>query len=141
MTGNLAAGRSAGRQTFSTRQSSAGGVPSGAASPGNGSCAQSLPYARAGFAPVHGLTGCGGRQRSSPTGGAAYGMPLNELTPASTAPSSIPLATLTCSVPARIGSVAETAAAIVTANATVSLCSIVAPSFESAGLGHLAVHA
>lgn len=31
--------------------------------------------------PSQGMTGSGGRQRSGPTGGAAYGMPLNTTTP------------------------------------------------------------
>ena len=71
MTGSFAAARWAGRHTFSTRQSSEGGVPSGAASPGNGSCAQSWPYSVVVFTSDHGVTGCGGRQRRFPTGGAA----------------------------------------------------------------------
>lgn len=36
------------------------------------------PYRRAIFTPSQGCTGCGGRHRSSPTGGLAYGIPLQE---------------------------------------------------------------
>ncbi len=54
MTGSAALVFSAGRQTFRTRQSSLGSVPSGAASLGNGFCTQSWPYAVAVFTPVHG---------------------------------------------------------------------------------------
>jgi addiction module HigA family antidote len=35
---------------------------------------------------VHFATGCGGRHRRSPTGGAANGMPLKEATPSATTP-------------------------------------------------------
>ena len=37
-------------------------------------------------APVHGAAGWGGRHRSSPTGGAANGMPLNDSTPSAVTP-------------------------------------------------------
>src|SRR5579863_5750232 len=42
-------------------------------------CGQSLPGLVASLVPCHGAAGCGGRQRSAPTGGAAYGMPRNSL--------------------------------------------------------------
>src|SRR5258705_9882835 len=40
------------------------------------------PYSTALRTPVQGVTGCGAFQRSGPTGGAAYGMPLNTRTSA-----------------------------------------------------------
>src|SRR5687767_3493743 len=90
----------AGRHTFTYKQSSAGVTPSGAASPGNGSCMQSAPYVAAERTPDHGFTGCGGFQRSSPTGAAANGIPLNATTPAFTVPCTFPVWTVARSVPA-----------------------------------------
>jgi hypothetical protein len=43
----------------------------------------------------HGVTGCGARHRKSLTGGAAYGMPLNDRTLPDTAPAVIPASILT----------------------------------------------
>src|ERR1017187_10852791 len=40
-------------------------------------CVQSLENRSAGRIPDHGAGGCGGRQRRSPVGGAANGIPLN----------------------------------------------------------------
>ena len=94
MTGSLVRA-SAGRQTLSTRQSSAGVVPRGAASLGKGFCMQSWPYCVASNTPVQGLAGCGGRQRRAPVGGAAKGMPLKAVTPASVEPTRAPASTLT----------------------------------------------
>ena len=56
---------------------------------------QSWPYSVAGRTPVHATTGCGGRQRKSPSGGAANGIPLNESTPSATAPLIVPPSTFT----------------------------------------------
>ena len=56
---------------------------------------QSWPYSVAGRTPVHATTGCGGRQRKSPCGGAANGIPLNESTPSATAPLIVPPSTFT----------------------------------------------
>ena len=46
------------------------------------------------FTPVHGITGCGAFHRSSPTGGAANGMPLKMERSPSTAPSTSPPVTI-----------------------------------------------
>jgi hypothetical protein len=40
--------------------------------------------------PFQGVTGCGGRQRNSPTGGAAKGIPLKLETPSPVTPRTIP---------------------------------------------------
>jgi hypothetical protein len=50
----------------------------------------SLPNVVACRLAVHGACGCGGCQRSAPTGGAAYGMPSHSLTPLSTIPQTGP---------------------------------------------------
>src|SRR5688572_16573564 len=42
---------------------------------------QTLPNLLASRTPSHLTTGCGGSQRSAPTGGAANGIPLNARTP------------------------------------------------------------
>src|SRR5215475_5442242 len=56
---------------------------------------QTGPKALASRAPSHFAGGCGGRQRRSPTGGAAYGTPLKTRTPGTEleTPSSRPLST------------------------------------------------
>jgi hypothetical protein len=76
ITGAPPAGISAGAQTFRVRQSSL--VP-GASERRSGfvstTCTGSGPKAEPSCTPVHGSRGCGGRQRSGPTGGAANGMP------------------------------------------------------------------
>ena len=61
----------AGRQTFTTRQTSPCVKPLAAASPGIAFCTQSGPNAVAWRTPCQGFTGCGARQRRSPIGGAA----------------------------------------------------------------------
>src|SRR6185437_12088138 len=53
--------------------------------------------------PVQGLTGCGARQRRLPTGGAAKGMPLNEVIPSAATPSTRPPVTGTTSICAAAG--------------------------------------
>src|ERR1017187_9121885 len=57
-------------------------------------CMQRAPYSVAWRTPVHAAAGCGAFQRSGPTGGAAYGMPLKvrTLPSALTTPRKIPLA-------------------------------------------------
>src|SRR6185312_3241340 len=61
-------------------------------------CIGRSPKAVASRTPAHGLTGCGSLHRSSPTGGAAYGIPLKTRTPLlSRAPRTTPLAVLTSS--------------------------------------------
>src|SRR6059036_3256116 len=44
-------------------------------------CGQPAPDVVASRTPDHGAGGCGGRNRLAPNGGAAYGMPLNAVTP------------------------------------------------------------
>src|SRR5258706_12122754 len=66
-----------GAQTFRKRQSSLAALGSWLL----GSCAQGAPYAVASRTPAHAVTGIGSRQRNAPTGGAAYGMPLNTAPP------------------------------------------------------------
>ena len=76
------------------RQSSDGGFGAGAPAAGGGPnrpCMQSAPNSAAWRMPVHGAAGWGGRHRSSPTGGAANGMPLNDSTPSSITPCTSPL--------------------------------------------------
>ena len=70
ITGSLASRESVGVDTLSARQSSSRFASSvlGAAACG---CAQVWPYAVACRTPLHDAGGCGGRQRSAPTGGAA----------------------------------------------------------------------
>ena len=66
-------------------------------SPKTGSCMARGPNRSAGRTPAHGAAGCGGRQRRSPTGGAANGMPLKLRTPepGSMVPSRMPPDTVT----------------------------------------------
>src|SRR5579859_1046496 len=64
-------------------------------SPFTSACRQSWPFFSAGRTPVQGLAFCGGRQRRSPTGCSAKGMPLKATTPSPAAPWSWPLSTLT----------------------------------------------
>ena len=47
-----------------------GGISTGLA------CGQAAPNSKQSRTPGHGFGGCGGFHRSSPTGRAAYGMPL-----------------------------------------------------------------
>src|ERR1039457_5440942 len=58
-----------------------------------GACMQRAGYSVAFRTPVHAAAGCGAFQRNGPTGGAAYGMPLNvrTLPSALTTPSKTPL--------------------------------------------------
>jgi len=58
---------------------------------------QTLPNLSVWRTPFHFAIGCGARQRSSPTGGAANGMPLNTRTPGAAAdvPESRPASVLT----------------------------------------------
>src|SRR5687767_3621215 len=60
-------------------------------------CRQALPNWSAARTPVQLVTGCGSFQRSSPTGGAPKGMPLNTATPGNLpgVPEIRPLAVLT----------------------------------------------
>ena len=56
---------------------------------------QSLRYALASRVPVHFAAGCGARQRSGPTGGAAKGIPFQLSTPSAVLPWSLPVSTVT----------------------------------------------
>src|SRR5262245_12679591 len=56
---------------------------------------QSCAYAVASLTPLQAGAGRGARQRSSPTGGAAYGTPFHDWTPSFTAPDTRPLSVLT----------------------------------------------
>ena len=98
------AAASTGAQTLRKRQSSSTPLAS-ARNPGRGdssatACGVPGPKASAGRTPVHGVTGSGGRQRSAPTGGAAYGTPRNRRSAvpsgaATAAPSNLPAAVST----------------------------------------------
>ena len=99
MAGRFACGPAlAGCQTFRYRQSSEGDgsplAPAGGGGP-NWPCMQLAPNVDASRTPSHGATGRGGLHLSSPTGGAAKGMPLNDTTPSSTTPCTWPLSTRT----------------------------------------------
>ena len=111
----------AGRHTFTYKQSSAGVTPNGAASPGKGSCMQSAPYALAARTPDQACAGCGGFQRNSPTGGEAYGIPLNATTPPSIVPCTAPVSTVARSLPAHAEPAAASSSASV-AEILLNLC-------------------
>src|SRR5262249_34714105 len=83
MTGSGFAAILAGRQTLRVRQSSDFGTLS--------VCMQAGPKRLASFTPAQASTGLGTRQRRSPTGGAAYGIPFQLITaPAATPPTDPP---------------------------------------------------
>src|SRR3954452_13378348 len=54
-------------------------------------CGAMGPKRVASRTPLHGCTGCGGRKRRSPTGGAAYGMPRKSRIPTWTHPVTAPV--------------------------------------------------
>src|SRR5678815_1798106 len=95
MTGSLArCATTAGRQTFTNKQSSDefADIAEPGGKPACGHCAPKLLASRS---PCHAGKGWGGRQRLSPTGGAAYGIPLKiEMSPSVT-PRTIPEAVRT----------------------------------------------
>src|SRR6202034_1898796 len=62
-----------------------------------GGCGQCGANAVASRIPVQGAAGCGGRQRSGPTGGAAYGMPRNSSVRPAIMPRRVPPAVVTTS--------------------------------------------
>src|SRR5689334_9137209 len=84
MTGLRSAGLVAPDQTFRNRQSSDPRIPF------PDFCAHGGPNESLRLIPLQGMTGCGGFQRSCPTGGAANGIPLNEATPLFTVPVTVP---------------------------------------------------
>src|ERR1043165_9745282 len=85
----------AGVNTFRYRQSSdVLATPNTDA--GCGQCGAKLAAART---PCQGLGACGGRQRSAPTGGAAYGMPRNSSVAATAFTRTVPLAVATTRPP------------------------------------------
>src|SRR5579864_3310474 len=89
MTGNFGPAFFAVVQIFNVRQSSLCGAIFNV-----GGCGHGAPNAAAFRIPPHGFGGCGGFQRSSPVGGAAYGIPLNART-SSPVPDTIPDSVLT----------------------------------------------
>src|SRR6266566_10149082 len=96
MTGSFAPGAApAGRHTLTNRQSSedVGEIP--AESGGKAACGQSAPNVVASRSPCHATTGCVGRQRYSPTGAPAYGIPLKLDTSPSVTPRTTPEAVRT----------------------------------------------
>src|ERR1700722_18738251 len=62
-----------------------------------GGCGQCGANAVAARIPVQGAAGCGGRQRSGPTGGAAYGMPRNASVRPAIVPRRVPPVVVTIS--------------------------------------------
>src|SRR5262245_7013484 len=107
MTGSFADEVEAAVQTLMYRQSSLVGGGSGAPAPRRPPappppCMQRGPKAVAIFTPSHFGAGCGAFHLRGPTGGAAYGMPLNTRTSAlvPAAPETSPLSVFTGSVTA-----------------------------------------
>src|SRR6266567_3125722 len=131
MTGSGRRGSVLGVYTLTTRQSSAVLVLVTPV-PTLPVCAHTLPKVVVSLMPVHGAAGRGGRQRSAPTGGAAYGMPRNS-SPAATAwPRTAPSAVATTGRvawfwPALLG-VPGVAVAVVHAAAAVSTTVAAAPA-------------
>src|SRR4029079_10983472 len=98
MTGSLArCATAAGRQTFTNKQSSDefADIAEPRGKPACGHCAPKLLASRS---PCHAGTGWSGRQRLSPTGGAAYGIPLKLEISLSVTPRTIPEAIRTVGV-------------------------------------------
>src|SRR6185369_9020597 len=58
--------------------------------PARGPCGETGPHASAGRTSVHGLTGCGGRNRFAPAVVSAYGIPLKTKTPSRVKPRTLP---------------------------------------------------
>src|SRR5438552_7357057 len=79
-----------GAHTFRNRQSSEEVLEIESAPRGKPICAHSAPNFVASRTPFHAGKGCGGRQRYSPTGGAAKGMPLKKETSSSVIPRNMP---------------------------------------------------
>src|SRR5262245_22050715 len=86
-----------GVQMFNVRQSSLGGCEN-VMSPKIDPCIHWRPNSVASRTPSHEAAGCGSFQRRSPTGGAAYGIPLKlRIRPSALAmPRTVPVAVLTC---------------------------------------------
>src|SRR5215469_456616 len=101
-TGNAFDGRSSGVHTFRYRHASSVTIfwmPSISGSQGLGICGHAGPHASTLRTPLHFGGGCGARQRNSPTGCAANGIPKNAPPVGSSAtftPSSVPLSMVTC---------------------------------------------
>src|SRR5215469_6839577 len=120
-----------GAQTLRYRQFSVPPV----GNPGTGNCwTHSLPNEVACSVVVQGAGGCGGCQRSAPTGGAAYGMPSHWTTPPLTMPHTGPAAVVTV-VPAAQGTVASAA------RAEAAVCAAVAGRAEAVACRMLIVPA
>jgi len=84
-----------GVHTLSVRQSSDWPAAYGSISGYGCPCGQLRPSRSALSTPLQGAAGCGGFQRSAPTGGAAYGTPVKSSTPAVSTPSSAPVSIVT----------------------------------------------
>jgi hypothetical protein len=74
-----------------------------------GFCMQAVPNLTVCRTPDQGFTGWGACQRSSPTGGAAKGIPLNSEIPSTTVPAIVPPVTSACMICA-LAAVAATSA-------------------------------
>src|SRR5215470_8951703 len=94
MTGSGRCGSIFGVYTLTTRQSSAVLVLITPV-PTLPVCAHTLPKVVTSLMPVQGAAGCGGRQRSAPTGGAAYCVPRNSRASAVKKPRTAPLSVCT----------------------------------------------
>src|SRR6185312_14718052 len=90
-------------QTFSVRQSSPCGAPRSMGIRGSVGCGQAGPTLVASAGSVQGSGGRGARQRSAPTGGAAYRTPFQALTVPSSTPRTGPYAVSTTGPPAVTG--------------------------------------
>src|SRR5688572_19710348 len=102
MTGRFSSAEVAEVQMLRYRQSS---LDSGSAPE---SWAQGSAKAVVCLMPLQGITGCGARQRRSPTGGAANGIPLKAATLLSTVPRTVPPVTSACSMAAVAGPTRQT---------------------------------
>src|SRR5215468_885592 len=81
-------------------------------------CVQTAPNAVALSVVVQDSAGCGGAQRRSPTGGAAYGMPSHSLTPLNTMPHTAPDDVRTTGVAGSHGTAAVGLVDVTTTSAT-----------------------
>jgi hypothetical protein len=77
---------------------------------------QSLAYAVAWRTPVQGAAATGAFQRSSPTGGRAYGTPFQDKTPSDTLPATTPAFVRTSAAGAAAATAARDSAAIAAAS-------------------------
>src|SRR5215468_4947103 len=78
------------------------------------SCMLAGPNFDPSLTPFQGLTGCGAFHRNSPTGGAANGIPLYDVTPLAVTPDTRPPVTATSPVSLRADDATSKAAAVKT---------------------------